>query len=85
MAATDLDEATFESHRPLLFSIAYSMLGSTIEAEDEATRARAEVEAEIIATLTNGGASKIKRNGYAVQLKTPKDKDGLDVLEIRSA
>ena len=56
-----------------------------IEAEDEATRARAEVEAEIIATLTNGGASKIKRNGYAVQLKTPKDKDGLAVLEIRSA
>jgi hypothetical protein len=54
-----------------------------IEAEDEATRARAEVEAEIIATLTNGGASKIKRNGYAVQLKTPAD--GLAVLEIRSA
>jgi hypothetical protein len=41
------------------------------------------VEAEIIATLTDGGANKIKRNGYAVQLKTPAD--GLAVLEIRSA
>ena len=54
-----------------------------VEAEGEAGRARAEVEAEIIATLTNAGASKIKRNGYAVQLKTPAD--GLAVLEIRSA
>jgi RNA polymerase sigma-70 factor (ECF subfamily) len=34
MAATDLDEATFEAHRPLLFSIAYRMLGSASEAED---------------------------------------------------
>ena len=41
------------------------------------------MEAEIVATLVNGGASKIKRNGYAVQLKTPKD--GLAALEIRSA
>jgi hypothetical protein len=40
------------------------------------------VEAEIIATLTDGGASKIKRNGYAAQLKTT---DGETVLEIRSA
>jgi hypothetical protein len=54
-----------------------------VAAEEEAARARAEVEAEIIATLTNAGASKIKRNGYAVQLKTPTD--GLAVLEIRSA
>jgi len=54
-----------------------------VEAEEEAARARAEAEAEIIKTLTNGGASKIKRNGYAVQLKTPTD--GLAVLEIRSA
>jgi hypothetical protein len=54
-----------------------------VEAEEEAALARAEVEAEIIATLTNGGASKIKRNGYAVQLRTPTD--GLTVLEIRSA
>src|SRR5262249_50884941 len=54
-----------------------------IEAEEEAARARAEVEAEIIATLTDGAASKIKRNGYAVQLKTPAD--GPTVLEIRSA
>jgi hypothetical protein len=46
-------------------------------------RARAEVEAEIVATLTDGGANKIKRNGYAVQLKTPTD--GPAVLEIRSA
>ena len=34
MAATDWDEAAFEAHRPLLFSIAYRMLGSTSEAED---------------------------------------------------
>jgi hypothetical protein len=54
-----------------------------VEAEEEAARARAEVEAEIIATLTEGAARKIKRNGYAVQLKTPTD--GLAVLEIRSA
>jgi hypothetical protein len=54
-----------------------------VEAEEEAAHARAEVEAEIIATLTNGGASRIKRNGYAVQLKTPTD--GPAVLEIRSA
>src|SRR6478672_13038674 len=33
-AATDGDEATFEAHRPLLFSIAYRMLGSASEAED---------------------------------------------------
>ena len=54
-----------------------------VEAEEEAACARAEAEAEIVATLTNGGASKVKRNGYAVQLKTPTD--GLAVLEIRSA
>jgi hypothetical protein len=54
-----------------------------VEAEEEAARVRAEVEAEIIATLTNAGASRIKRNGYAVQLKTPAG--GLAVLEIRSA
>jgi len=34
MSATDWDEATFEAHRPLLFSIAYRMLGSASEAED---------------------------------------------------
>src|SRR6187402_3359220 len=34
MAATDWDGATFEVHRPLLFSIAYRMLGSASEAED---------------------------------------------------
>jgi hypothetical protein len=73
-----LDQATLRSIDRLIAARA-----RTIEAEDEATRARAEVEAEIIATLTNGGASKIKRNGYAVQLKTPKD--GLAVIEIRSA
>jgi len=54
-----------------------------VEAEEEAARARAEAETEIIATLTNGGASKVKRNGYAVQLKT--STDGPAVLEIRSA
>jgi len=54
-----------------------------IEAEEEAARARAEAEAEIIAMLTSAGASRIKRNGYAAQLKTPTD--GLAVLEIRSA
>src|SRR5579864_1346637 len=34
MAAADWNEATFEAHRPLLFSIAYRMLGSASEAED---------------------------------------------------
>ena len=34
MPATDWDASTFEAHRPLLFSIAYRMLGSTSEAED---------------------------------------------------
>jgi len=54
-----------------------------VEAEEEAACARAEAEAEIVATLTNGGASRIKRNGYAAQLKAPAD--GEAVLEIRSA
>jgi RNA polymerase sigma-70 factor (ECF subfamily) len=34
MSATDWDGSTFEAHRPLLFSIAYRMLGSASEAED---------------------------------------------------
>ncbi len=34
MAGTDWDGAAFEAHRPLLFSIAYRMLGSASEAED---------------------------------------------------
>ena len=34
MAVTDRDGTTFEAHRPLLFSIAYRMLGSVSEAED---------------------------------------------------
>ena len=34
MANTDWDDGTFEAHRPLLFSIAYRMLGSASEAED---------------------------------------------------
>jgi RNA polymerase sigma-70 factor (ECF subfamily) len=34
MTATEWDDATFETHRPLLFSIAYRMLGSASEAED---------------------------------------------------
>src|SRR6187399_1901516 len=34
MVATEWDGATFEANRPLLFSIAYRMLGSTSEAED---------------------------------------------------
>ena len=34
MAATEWDGPTFEPHRPLLFSIAYRMLGSVTEAED---------------------------------------------------
>ena len=34
MTATEWDGPTFEPHRPLLFSIAYRMLGSVTEAED---------------------------------------------------
>jgi hypothetical protein len=57
--------------------------GRAVEAEEEAARARAEVEAEIVATLTQAGANRIKRNGYAVRLKPPVD--GFAALEIRSA
>jgi RNA polymerase sigma-70 factor (ECF subfamily) len=34
MTANDWDDRTFETYRPLLFSIAYRMLGSSSEAED---------------------------------------------------
>src|SRR5689334_811781 len=34
MTAAEWDGPTFEAHRPLLFSIAYRMLGSATEAED---------------------------------------------------
>ena len=34
MAVTEWDGATFEAHRPLLFSIAYRMLGCASGAED---------------------------------------------------
>jgi hypothetical protein len=75
-----LDQATLRSIDRLI-----AARQRAVEAEEEATQTRAEVEAEIIATLTNGGAStkRIKRNGYAVQLKRPTD--GEAVLEIRSA
>jgi hypothetical protein len=72
-----LDQATLHSMDRLV-----AARQRALEAEAEAAHARAEVEAEIIATLTNGGANKVKRNGYAVQLKTS---DGPAVLEIRSA
>ena len=73
-----LDQVTLRSIDRLVAARARA-----IEAEEEATRARAEVEAEIVTTLTNAGASRIKRNGYAAQLKAPAD--GEAVLEIRSA
>ena len=73
-----LDQATLRSIDRLI-----TARQRAVEAEEEAARARAEAEAEIAATLIEGGASKIKRNGYAVQLKTPTD--GEAVLEIRSA
>ena len=51
MAASDWDEATFEAHRRLLFSIAYRMLGSATEAEDVVQdawlRARQDEHAEV--------------------------------------
>ncbi len=51
MAAIDWDGATFETHRPLLFSIAYRMLGSASEAEDVVQdawlRARQDEHAEV--------------------------------------
>ena len=51
MASTDWHEATFEAHRPLLFSIAYRMLGSASEAEDVIQdtwlRARQDEHAEV--------------------------------------
>lgn len=51
MAASDWDGTTFEAHRPLLFSIAYRMLGSATEAEDVVQdawlRARQDEQADI--------------------------------------
>jgi hypothetical protein len=74
-----LDQATLRSIDRLVAARA-----RIIEAEEEAMRARAEVEAEIATTLTDGGASKIKRNGYAVQLKASTGGHAVRV-EIRSA
>jgi hypothetical protein len=73
-----LDQATLRSVDRLI-----AARQRAVEAEDEAARARAEAESEIIATLTDNSVKKIKRNGYAVQLKAPTD--GEAVLEIRSA
>jgi hypothetical protein len=72
-----LDQATLHSIDRLVAARARAT-----EAEVEAALARAEAEAEIVAAMTDGGASKVKRNGYAVQLKST---DGEAVLEIRSA
>src|SRR6187551_1641849 len=51
MAVTEWDGSTFEAHRPLLFSIAYRMLGSTAEAEDVVQdawlRARQDEQADV--------------------------------------
>lgn len=51
MTAPKWDEHVFEEHRPLLFSIAYRMLGSASEAEDVVQdawlRARADEESEV--------------------------------------
>lgn len=51
MAEADVDTSTFETYRPLLFSIAYRMLGSASEAEDVVqdawVRARQDARAEI--------------------------------------
>src|SRR3954468_6846222 len=54
MTATEWDGPTFEAHRPLLFSIAYRMLGSASEAEDVLQdawiRARQDEHADIRST-----------------------------------
>ncbi len=51
MGATDWDDGAFEAYRPLLFSIAYRMLGSASEAEDVVQdawlRARQDERAEV--------------------------------------
>jgi len=51
MAATEWDGAAFDTYRPLLFSIAYRMLGSATEAEDIVqdtwVRARQDVHADV--------------------------------------
>jgi hypothetical protein len=73
-----LDQTTLHSIDRLI-----AARGCAVAAEEEAARARAEIEAEIIAALADAGASRIKRNGYAVRLK--QTSDGFAVLEIRSA
>jgi hypothetical protein len=73
-----LDEATLRS-----LDRKVAARQRAIEAESEAAQARADIENEIVATLTEGGAKKVKRNGYVVALKAS---DGEPVgLEIRCA
>jgi hypothetical protein len=74
-----LDETTLRSIDRLVAARARA-----VEAEEEAAHARAEAEAEIIETLIEAGASKIKRNGYAAQLKTTEN-GGSVLVDIRSA
>jgi hypothetical protein len=73
-----LDQATLQSIDRLV-----AARQRALQAEEEAARARTEAETGIIETLSDFGARKIKRSGYAVQLKTTTD--GPAVLEIRSA
>jgi len=57
-----------------------------VEATEEAARACREAGAAIVAAMTEGKASIIKRNGYAVKLmKTTEDGQETTSLEIRSA
>jgi hypothetical protein len=73
-----LDEVTLRSIDHLIVA-----RQRAIEAESEAAHALAEIESEIVATLTDGGARKVKRNGYVVQLKA--SDGGPAVLDIRCA
>ena len=57
-----IDETTFEAHRPLLFSIAYRMLGSATEAEDIVQDAwlRARLSADVSAQADPASSTPVR-------------------------
>ena len=62
MEQPGIDETTFEAHRPLLFSIAYRMLGSASEAEDIVQDAwlRARLSADVSAQADPASSTAVR-------------------------